>query len=122
MPITVNSLTTSNSVDRDCHAIAVWSANITSADVSGGGDIKAAPGVGYQLALTRLTIYIGAAITVTLLDAAAILIGPLGGAAGSSQLDFSDFPLLLPENKSLTVDSSAAGLVSVYADGYVRTL
>jgi hypothetical protein len=105
-----------------------WQVNATSADASGCEEIVAAPGAGYCLVLTRLTIGVGAAITVTVGsgDAAGAVegdqIGPIGGAAGTYQLDFRDRPVVLTTNKSFTVDASGAGTVCVYAEGFPRAV
>ena len=66
MAIFVNRLTTATANDKDCHAVSVWSVNATSYDASAGEIALASPGPGFQLALTRLTICCGAAITATL--------------------------------------------------------
>lgn len=103
-----------------------WQVNASSADASGCEEIKAAPGAGYALVVERLVIYIGAAINVTLGEdkngaaVAAVLIGPLGGAAGTYVLDCRERPILMTANKALVIDASGAGVVCVYAEGFTR--
>lgn len=50
----------------------------------------------------------------------AVVIGPLGGAAGTYVLDVRERPIQITANKSLTIDASGAGTVCVYAEGYTR--
>jgi hypothetical protein len=106
---------------------ARWSVNGSSADASGCETLKATPGAGYSLCITRLFIYLGAAITATIgsgTNAGAVetvLVGPLGGAAGTYVLDLRETPIVLDANKALTVDASAAGAICVYAEGFTRT-
>ena len=106
--------------------ITPWQVNATSADASGCEEIKATPGSGYALVVTRLIIAIGAAITVTVGSGESTgavegdTIGPIGGAAGTYFLDFRDRPVQLTANKSLTFDASGAGTVGIYAEGYTR--
>lgn len=103
-----------------------WAVNASSADASGCEAIKAAPGAGYSLVIERLVVYIGAAITVTFGEdensgaVAATLIGPLGGAAGTYELDCRHRPIEMTTNKGLVIDASGAGAVCVYAEGYTR--
>jgi hypothetical protein len=120
MAITVTSLSSTVPADRDVHATALWSLNATSADASGSEDIQATPGVGYQLVIQRLTIAIGAAITVTILADADVLIGPVGGAAGTYTFDFSDRPIVLDANHKLACDASGAGAICICVEGYTK--
>ena len=122
MPITVTTMTTTVPVDRDVNATSLWSLNATSADASGSEDIKATPGAGYHLVITRATILIGAAITVTLLADADVLVGPVGGAAGTYALDFSERPVVLDANHKLACDASGAGAICIYVEGYTKAV
>jgi len=104
---------------------STWQINATSDDASGCEEIKAAPGAGYALCISRLIIGIGAAITVTIGDGAAagavetIAIGPVGGAAGTYAFEFPR-PIQLTANKALTVDASGAGAICVWVEGFTR--
>ncbi len=107
-------------------SITPWQINATSADATGCETILAAPGTGKALVITRLVVYIGDAITVTVgsgKSGAAVeadFIGPLGGAAGTYILDVRERPIILTANKALTVDASGAGSICVYAEGYTK--
>jgi hypothetical protein len=126
MAITVTTLATTVAVDRDVNATSIWSLNATSTDASLCEEIKATPGAGYRLVIKRLIIYIGAAITITLGEneiannVGAVLLGPLGGAVGTCIVDCRTAPIVLSENVALTVDTSAAGQMCVYVEGYTK--
>jgi hypothetical protein len=120
MAITVTTLNTTNAVDCVVHATELWTLNATSADASGSEDILATPGASCQLVIVRLTVLIGAAITVTILADADVLIGPLGGAAGTYTVDCSNRPILLDANHKLACDASGAGDICIMVDGYTR--
>lgn len=100
--------------------------NASTADATSGEEIVAAPGAGYELLLERLTLTIGAAITVDIgagekSDACEkILLGPLGGQPMAVVLDFGAQPIVLDPNKSLTVHGSGAGNIWVCADVLTR--
>lgn len=127
MAIATNAITVAGPVQAwVSQGVTQWRINATSEDASGCEEIVATPGAGYALCITRLTIGIGAAITVTVGSGAAAgavegdKIGPIGGAAGTYVLDFRDRPVQLTTNKSLTVDASGAGTICVYAEGFTR--
>ncbi len=126
MAISTNVLSVTAPKSALLAPITGWQINASSADASACEQIKATPGAGYHLVVTRLIVCVGAAITVTVgsgESGGAVegdQIGPLGGAAGTYVLDFREAPILLTANKPLTVDSSGAGQVCVYAEGYTR--
>jgi len=126
MAVATNAISVTAAKWNHLGGITPWQINASSADASGCEEIVAAPGAGYHLCITRLTIGIGAAITVTVGsgEAASTVegdkIGPIGGAAGTYTLDFRDAPVILTANKSLTFDASGAGTVCVYAEGFTR--
>lgn len=102
--------------------------NGVSADASGCEELKAAPGTGKAIYITHLTINNGAnAISHTIgegettpgsVDTA--LIGPIAMAANSNlQWDFYP-PMKLTDNTSLVIDSSGAGAVCVFAQGFIE--
>ena len=101
--------------------------NATSGDGSGCEELKAAPAAGQSIYITHLTINNGAnAISHTIGEGetgAAVttaLIGPIAMAANTSiQWDFWP-PMKLTAATSLTVDSSGAGAVCVFAQGYIE--
>ncbi len=125
MAITTNAVSVTAAI-KDVYNVTPWQVNASSADASGCEEIVATPGAGYALVVTRLVIYVGGAITVSLGqndNAGALettLIGPLGGAAGTYPLDVRDRPIQLAANKALCVDASGAGQICVYAEGYTR--
>jgi hypothetical protein len=127
MAITTNAVSVTGPLGSHIRTPATpWQINASSADASGCEEIQAAPGAGYHLCISRLVIGIGAAITVDIgagesgSACQTVLIGAIGGAAGTYILDFRDRPILLAENKSLTVDASDAGVVNVYVEGFTR--
>jgi hypothetical protein len=103
-----------------------FAANGYSADMSGTEELQAAPGIGHQLCLTHLTVNVAANLTVTVGSGEAggaveaVLIGPFSMLAGATLMwDFRNQGIVLPENKSLTVDTSGAGAITVFAEGKV---
>lgn len=114
MAITINNLTP---------AEAGLALNAVSADASGGETLLAAPGAGKSIYLTQIEISCVAAITVTILDAAAVLLGPFNFAATSGSpvhLTFRGKGVRLTTNHALTLDASGAGAVQVFAEGYIK--
>jgi len=101
--------------------------NGVSADASGCEELKAAPAAGKSIHITHLTINNGAnALSHTIGEGEATpgsvdtaLIGPIAMVANSSiQWDFYP-PMKLTAAKSLVIDSSGAGAVCVFAEGFV---
>lgn len=104
-----------------------WLLNATSADASGTETLKAAV-AGKSIVVDHLTINCGAdALTITLGEdessgaVETALIGPVSMAANSTLTwDFSGWPtfgMKLTVAKALTIDSSGAGAVTVFARG-----
>ncbi|MDD5234541.1 MAG: hypothetical protein PHG91_14205 [Syntrophales bacterium] len=102
--------------------------NGVSADASGCEELKAAPAAGKSIHITHLTLNNGAnAISHTIGEgettpgsADTALIGPIAMAANTSlQWDFNP-PMKLTAATSLVIDSSGAGAVCVFAEGYVE--
>ena len=105
----------------------IWRVNASSADASGCETVKAAPGAGYELILTRLRVTIGGAVTATIGcgeesdTAKRVLFGPFGGTAMSVPvIGHDDEPVVLDPNSALTVDASGAGVIWVLAEGMTR--
>jgi len=100
--------------------------NGVSADASGCEILVAAPGAGIQIVVDSLTINNGAnAITITIgqgVNAGAVetaLLGPISFAVNTSlQFVFSSGMWLLA-NKSLSVDTSGAGAICIFAQGRI---
>ena len=114
---------TANSVSREKYG---WCRNAFTADASGCEEIQGAPGAGYRLVLDQLSIISDANITVTIGYGEStgavegVLFGPFPyGANTGNETDFhfEKQGVLLPENKSLTVDASGSGNVCVVAIG-----
>jgi hypothetical protein len=127
MAVTTNAVTVTAPLGAQISGITPWQVNASSADASGCEEIVATPGAGYALVVTRLVIHVGAAINVTIGagetgpgSVEAVVVGPLGGAAGTYALDVRARPIQITANKSLTFDASGAGVVCVYAEGYTR--
>ena len=115
MAITANVTTVG--IDRGPRVF--WCASVYSADVSGVEIVKAAPSTG-NLYLEVLDIILDAdSVTVTLLDVAAILIGPFeistAEMSGHIHLEFKR-PLKL--TGALNIDQGTAGPITVIAQGY----
>ncbi|MBE9572552.1 MAG: hypothetical protein IMF11_18155 [Proteobacteria bacterium] len=104
--------------------------NATSADASACEELKAAPAAGTAIIIDYLTINSAAAITVTIGQGetggavTTALIGPVSFAANQSiQFDFRDFRtggMKLSDATSLTVDSSGAGAICIFACGRIE--
>tara|TARA_Y100000034_G_scaffold99151_1_gene121686 strand:+ start:135 stop:473 length:339 start_codon:yes stop_codon:yes gene_type:complete len=95
--------------------------NATSADVSGTEELKAAP-TAQSIYLEWILINSVAAITVTILDAAADLLGPFNFAATAPGFVCMKFdpPIKLTAEQALNVDASGAGAVCVAGQGFLR--
>lgn len=101
--------------------------NGVSPDASGCEELKAAPAAGKSIYINRLTINNGAnAISHTIGEGettgavTTALIGPIAMAANTSiQWDFYP-PMKLTAATALVIDSSGAGAVCVFAQGYVE--
>lgn len=104
-----------------------WATNVVSTDLSGCEEIRAAPGAGLRLALSRLWVdcqnagglvaVLGAGETAGAVTAA--LINSIVLANGVSHRMEFQRPILLPENTSLTMDAVGAGNTTIWAEGYV---
>lgn len=106
-----------------------WIINATCSDASACEEIKAAPGAGLSIIIDHLTINNGAAGTQSITigsgetgpgSVEAALIGPIAMAINSSiQWDFPQ-GLVLPVNKSLTVDSDDTHDLLIFAYGRIQ--
>ncbi|MCK4827439.1 hypothetical protein KA005_67540 [bacterium] len=103
-----------------------WIINATSADASGCEELKAAV-AGKSIIVDHLTINSGAAITITIGEGetggavTTALIGPVSFAANQSmQWDFLRGGMKLTAATSLTVDTSGAGNICVFASGRIE--
>ena len=96
-----------------------WIASVYSADASGTEVIKAAPSSG-NLYLEHLKIIVDADVTtVTILDAAAILIGPFEVTTAETGGEYT-FKFLRPLKitGALNVDTGAAAPICIVAQGF----
>jgi hypothetical protein len=102
-----------------------WIVNATSADASGCEELKAAI-AGKSIVVDHITVNSGAAITVTIGQgetAGAVttaLIGPVSFAANQSMQWTFPSGIVLTAATSLTVDSSGAGAICIFAWGRVQ--
>ena len=102
-----------------------FSINATSADASDCEELVAAPAADYSIYLESLTISTAAALTVTIgcgeaaNECEVVLIGPI--VMGENQTLRWRFvrPIMCVAGKSLTVDASGGGVVTVFAEGFV---
>ena len=116
MAITANVTT----VDRgDVTGRTPWIASVYSVDVTGVEIIKAAPASG-NLYLEQLDIFTDAtAVTITILDVAAILFGPIPITINETNGHIViklKWPLKL--TGALNIDSGGAQATAVIAQGY----
>jgi hypothetical protein len=102
-----------------------FAVNGFTADASACEELQAAPGAGKYIHLTHVTINSGASLSITLGsgevggNVETAILGPITYATGTTiQWTFCP-PIKLTENKSLTVDSSGAGAVLVFAQGHI---
>ena len=109
----------SNTVER--HGFLV---NGTTADLS-GCELLVAAVTGKSIVLERVAVSFGAAITVTIGAGetggavTTVLVGPIFGAANTTvELVFTR-PIVLAAATALTADASAAGNVTVIAQGFL---
>jgi len=119
MAITTKAL---NKVDK-AQAVALntqWRVNFSSADASGGEIIKADPGAGLSLVITKMVLVYGIAGSITITEDATTILGPftfVATAGGTLTLDFSDEPLILTANTELGITADAGAIAGV-VDGY----
>lgn len=102
-----------------------WIINATSADASACEELKAAPAAGLSIVVDHLTLNTTDALTLTIgagENAGAVttaLLGPVAMPANSTlQWDFPS-GMVLTAATSLTVDSSGAGNILVFAWGRI---
>ena len=103
-----------------------WTASIHTADANTTEIVKAKPGAGLILKVTKLIVGCDANITVTLgadEDANAVetiyMTLPFNVSSGPYVFDFGDNPMVIGDaNSSFCVCGSGAGDVFVYAEGY----
>lgn len=121
MAITV----TTNTPDEAAQQGA-WSVQGTSADASGCEELKAAPGAGISHYLDSIVLTAAASINVTIGAGEAAgavettVFGPVYLSANVPFVYVFRRPLKLTANKSLTVDASGAGNLTVVAEGYTK--
>jgi hypothetical protein len=101
--------------------------NGVSADASGCEELKAAPAAGKSIYIESLTINNGAnAISHTIGEGettgavTTALIGPIAMAANTSLQWKFKRPMKLTAATALVIDSSGAGAVCVFAEGYIE--
>ena len=97
-----------------------WIKNATSADASGCESILAAPAAGTSIVVEHVVISSDSAISITLGEGEAALIGPVTFAAGQTiafPMTGRSSGMKLTAAKALTVDASGAGNICVWAQG-----
>ncbi len=117
-----------HTLDTEYADKSYWSLSATSANASGCEELKATPGAGKYLVIREVTICCGSAINVTVGagesgDAVeTVLVGPAFFLAdGTTVFTWKPkIPVVLPADKSLTVDASDAGTVTVIVEGYMK--
>ena len=102
-----------------------FAVNGTSANVSACEELVATPGAGKYLHLRHVTISSAAAISITLgsgVNAGAVnnvVLGPIAFAANQTIQWIFNPSICLTVNESLTVDADGAGVITVFAQGFV---
>lgn len=102
-----------------------FSISLNSDDLRGCEELVAAPGAGKAIEVDTVTISAGAAMDVTLGAGESsgavetVLIGPIYLAANSTVAVPLQKPIRLATNKAITADASAAGNVSIVAQGRI---
>jgi hypothetical protein len=101
-----------------------WIINATSADASACEELKAAPAAGTSLIVDHLTINNGAnAISITIGAGetggavTTALIGPIAMAVNTSIQFTFPYGMVVAATTSLTVDTSGAGEICIFAQG-----
>ncbi len=94
-----------------------WIYNGNSADASGGETLIAAPGAGKNFEIRQVTISSDSAISVTLLSAATILLGPVTFAAGQCIKWRFDDAMVTGTNEALNCDAGGAGNINIFCSG-----
>lgn len=99
-------------------AIVRWAVNATEADAATNSEVKAAPGAGKSLYLTKVLINCALAQTVVLNDASTALLGPYTFLAAGGTIVSLEFkiPIKLTANQALNV--TAAGAYALYVEGF----
>ena len=98
-----------------------WRINASSNDINTCEILVDAPGVGHHIYLESLTVIFVDDIIVSIgagESSSAVEKRLLGLLSESAWFDFSYDPIVLPDNKALTADSSEAGLVCIVAKGF----
>lgn len=102
-----------------------FAVNGTSANASGCEELVATPGAGKYLHLRQVTISSAAAISITLGTGAAAgsvahaVLGPIAFAANQTIQWVFNPSICLTVDESLTVDADGAGVLTVFAQGFV---
>ena len=102
--------------------IGPWAVNNDEDDANGAAvALKAAPGAGYSLYLTHVTLSGRAAdLAITLRDGTTVIYGPIqmqDNGGGNFTKDW-EYPLKLTSNAALNVYASAATAFTVYVEGF----
>ncbi len=96
----------------------------TSANVSAGEELVAAPAAGSRINITRLRLSCAVAGDFWLVDDAGTILSQIyyfAATGGDSfiEVDFSNAPRYLADAKALEVDASGAAQVSIEVEGFV---
>lgn len=112
--IVVTALT----ISEDPIAKVFWAVNATETDAASNSEVKAAPGTGKSLYLTKVLINCAVAQTVVLNDATTALLGPYTFLADGGTVVSLDFtrPIKLTANQALNV--TAGGAYALYVEGF----
>lgn len=115
MAVTANTM----NVGADRGDKIYWAASVYSADASGTEVVKAAPATG-NLYLEYLTVITDAdAVTITILDVAAILIGPFEISTNETGGQYTfNFIRPIKLTGALNVDQGTGAPITIVAQGY----
>jgi hypothetical protein len=100
-----------------------FSYRATSANVSAGEELVAAPAAGSNLNITRLRISSAVALACWLADDAATVLTQIyyfqaTGGDSFIDIDFSHAPRIVADAKAIEIDATGAGQVSIEIEGF----
>ncbi|RJQ29211.1 hypothetical protein C4571_02135 [Candidatus Parcubacteria bacterium] len=102
--------------------LTYWVERDNVGDASTAQTIKAAPGAGYRLTVTRVIISCVTACAIYLKDEDGTVIAGgyefTTGGPGTIDLNFYRYPRYLADNKALTYEATAEGNVTVEVEGF----
>lgn len=106
---------------------AIWTVSAYSADATGAELLKAAPGAGLYLYVTKMIVIADAGVTVTIGEdesssAPVTVYFTIPGGGTGTTFDFREYPVRIGDaNSQFVMDANTAGDVYVFAEGFTDT-